>query len=233
MQKINKVFLHLKLKLSMRKKGTILRSLNIEKDIIIGQNCLIGKKSYISNNVCIGNFTYLNSNIIPITIESNTTIGNYCSIAPGVTIGMGNHYLDTATTHPILFDKYYINAFNNMEIKQSLEGLSDKDKNTIIGSDVWIGAYANIKRGVRIGNGAAVACNSVVTKDVPDYSIVGGNPAKIIRYRFDEKDINYLKDNEKHCFWNWNNNTMFRYFNNLYSISDYIEAIEDIKKNNN
>jgi acetyltransferase-like isoleucine patch superfamily enzyme len=70
----------------------------------------------------------------------------------------------------------------------------------IIENDVWIGAYATIMSGVKISNGAIVAANSVVTKDVPPYSIVAGNPAKIVKYRFDESQIEKLL---KLSWWNW------------------------------
>lgn len=72
--------------------------------------------------------------------------------------------------------------------------------NTVVGNDVWIGARALIMSGVNIGNGAVVAAGSVVTKDVPPYAIVGGNPAKIIRYRFDASVIDKL---QQIAWWDW------------------------------
>lgn len=71
---------------------------------------------------------------------------------------------------------------------------------TVIGNDVWIGYNATIMPGIHIGDGEIIATNAVVTKDVPSYSIVGGNPAKLIRYRFDEETIDILNTLK---WWNW------------------------------
>ena len=70
----------------------------------------------------------------------------------------------------------------------------------IIANDVWIGYDSTIMPGIKIGNGAIIASKSVVTKDVPDYTIVGGNPAKVIKYRFDQKTIKALLEI---AWWNW------------------------------
>ena len=79
---------------------------------------------------------------------------------------------------------------------------------TIIGSDVWIGAHAQIKSGLTIGNGAVVAAGAVVTRDVPPYAIVGGVPAKVIRYRFDEKAIEALMSLK---WWEWSDEKLQQY----------------------
>lgn len=198
----------------------------LPNDIVIGKYCIIGKKAHLSDNISIGNFTYLNCNILDIIIESNVSIGNYCSIAPGVLIGLGNHYIETVTTHPILFNKYYANCFNGNKPNQILNGLPDQNQTTIIGSDVWIGARSNIKRGIKIGNGAIIAADSVVTKDVPSYAIVAGCPAKVIRYRFSRDQVEYLIKNSKKCFWNWDEKFLIDNFSTLYNIETYIETIK-------
>lgn len=221
------------LKYEKKKINTKIYSRYVSKDLKIGCNCIIGKCAYIYENVKIGNFSYLNSSNLKTIIESNVEIGDFCSIGPGVIIGMGNHYVNTVTTHPILFDKYYSKVFKEQILEQQLEGLIDKDKKTLIGSDVWIGARANIKRGVHIGNGAIVAAESVVTKDVPDYAIVAGVPAKVIKYRFSESKINFLVKYESSCFWNWNKEFLVNNFHTLYDIEDYIKVVERIVKSTN
>ena len=137
-------------KILLRKKynknNSIVKTINIENDLIIGSYCNISKRVVIANNVEIGDFTYLNASKYWITIESNTSIGKYCSIGPGVHIGAGNHDYTFVTTHPILFDKYYEKKLNKFDF-QNANGLVDIDRKTIIGNDVWIGLNAIIKRG--------------------------------------------------------------------------------------
>ncbi len=107
-------------------------------------------------------------------------IGNYVCIASGVIILMGgnhNHKTNAISVYPFL-----------SQIKDSYESKGD----TIIKSDVWIGMNSKIMPGVSIHEGAIVAANSLVTKDVEPYTIVGGNPAKVIRHRFSKKDTEKL-----------------------------------------
>lgn len=216
---------------SAKRRNTKINLPIIPHDLKIGSFCIIGKKTHLSDNVVIGDFTYVNSNQLDTFIESNTRIGSFCSIAPGVIIGMGNHDLNFVTTHPVLFDRYYSNILKLQSSDQLPTGLKDKDICTRIGSDVWIGARANIKRGVSIGNGAVIATEAVVTKDVPDYAIVGGVPAQIISYRFDEKILNYLNENEKFCFWHWDIEFLKENIDNLISIESYLKIIEEVKSN--
>lgn len=223
---IRKVLLHILLKSKYRKNKTTIDSYNVAKDVNIGKYCMIGKKSYIDRNVKIGNFTYVNASQMETIIESNTTIGAFCSIAPGVVIGMGNHYVkDVATTHPVLCNQYYAKLLRWDTKKIKLDGLIDKDQHTVIGSDVWIGARANIKRGITIGNGAIVAGEAVVTKDVPDYAIVAGIPAKVIGYRFNEEQRVALISREAQCFWNWDIDYFEKNFDVLYDSDKYISMI--------
>ncbi|MBM3618126.1 MAG: CatB-related O-acetyltransferase [Alphaproteobacteria bacterium] len=121
-------------------------------------------------------------------------IGAFTSIAKDVNISLGNHTIDTVTTHPFIHHKSF--------------GLADKDSGVtppnngpvIIGHDVWIGRDVTLLTGVTIGHGAVVAAGAVVTKDVPPYAIVGGVPAKVLRYRFDEPTISGLLARE---WWLW------------------------------
>jgi len=94
-------------------------------------------------------------------------------------------------------------CFNMSDIREKSapkEGELPFKGDTIIANDVWIGYAATIMPSVKIGNGAIIATKSVVTKDVPDYAIVGGNPAKVIRYRFEKETIDALL---KIAWWNW------------------------------
>lgn len=124
--------------------------------------------------------------------HSQLSIGSYCSISRNVQIFLGgNHRTDWITTFP--FPHYYANQKNiaNYEISKG---------NVTIGHDVWLGDGCTILSGVTIGHGAVIGCNAVVTKDVPAYAIVVGNPGKVTRYRFDDDIINALL---KAAWWDW------------------------------
>lgn len=123
----------------------------------------------------IGQGTFINENVV---IDRCESIGKYCSISKNVNIGLGSHPKEWVSTSPLFYSKSRglteYNLYNNKEI----------DKKVIIKNDVWIGNGAIVMPGVVIGNGAIIGANSVVTKDVPDYAIVVGTPAKVKKYRF-------------------------------------------------
>lgn len=143
-----------------------------------------------------GAFSYCRSKLIP----PDFSIGRYCSIAPGVEVSDQEHPLDRVSTHSFTFKPHakQLAKENNKDI--SIHRFNTLKNAPKIGHDVWIGKDALIKRGVRIGNGVVVAQRSIVTKDVPDYAIVAGSPARIIRYRFDENTINKLNESQ---WWNY------------------------------
>lgn len=122
-------------------------------------------------------------------------IGRFCMIASGVTFIMngGNHLSDAISTYPFaIFGKGWEHA---------MEGRSYPHKgDTRIGNDVWIGSQATIMMGVTVGDGAIIATNSTVTKDVPPYAIVGGNPAQVLRMRFSPEEIARLLEIR---WWDW------------------------------
>lgn len=114
--------------------------------------------------------------------DSRLFIGNYCSIAKDVLFLVGDdHYTNHISTYP----------FRVMSLKEC-EHESTSKGNIVVDDDVWIGSRATIMSGVHIGQGAVVAAGAVVTKDIPPYAIVGGVPARVIRYRFNEELIQEL-----------------------------------------
>lgn len=174
----------------------------------------------------VGEYTYYDDPRGPEHFESNVlyhfdfigdrlVIGRYCSIASGVTFIMngGNHPTTWMTTYPFpVFGGGWEAA---MPSSWPTRG------DTLIGNDVWVGYGATIMPGVTIGDGAIIATASVVTKDVPPYAIVGGNPAALIRYRFDDATIRRLLAIR---WWDWDAAKVTRHVQAL--CAGDVEALE-------
>lgn len=165
----------------------------IDKGSSLTTDTIVGKGSHILggaiiNHSEIGNYSYVNRN----AIIQNTFIGNYCSIANDVNIGLGKHPLNLQSLSPIFYKKD--NTFNIQIVNENIE--FEEYERIIIGHDVWIGAKAVILDGVSIASGAVVAAGAVVTKNVPPYAVVGGVPAKIIKFRFEKEKIDELLNSE-------------------------------------
>jgi acetyltransferase-like isoleucine patch superfamily enzyme len=142
-----------------------------------------------------GKYTYGTPNVHWKNNNANLFVGNFCSIAGNVNIYLGgNHRTDWVTTYP--FGHIHHNTFNlfNGHGHPSTKG------DVIIGNDVWIGNNVTIMSGVTIGDGAVIANNSHVVKNVEPYSLYGGNPAKLIKYRFSHEQIEQLL---KIQWWYW------------------------------
>lgn len=152
-------------------------------------HCTFGKYNTLYDHVSlhevnVGDFTYIANG----THISKTTIGKFCSIGPDCKIGLGKHPVkDFVSTHPIFFS-----TLNQAQMSFADRNYFEEFEKIGIGNDVWIGANVIILDGIEIGDGAVVAAGSVITKSVPPYAIVGGVPAKIIRYRFEKDKIEKL-----------------------------------------
>ena len=145
--------------------------------------------------ISIGKHTYGRPMVWNEPNSANLIIGNFCSISQNVKILLGgNHRTDWVTTYP--FGHVNKNIFDNF----NGVGHPSTKGNVVIGNDVWIGENATILSGVTIGDGAVIANNSHVVKNVEPYSIVGGNPAKFIKYRFTKEQIEKLLQIQ---WWNW------------------------------
>lgn len=162
---------------------------------VVGAGAKLGRFNVIFRDASIidstlGDHTYVQQR----TTVSNADIGKFGSIAAGATIGLSQHAMNGVSTHPSFYLK-------NTPLAKTY---SDRDffvttNRTLVGHDVWIGQNAVIMSGVKLGTGSVIAACAVVTHDVPDYAVVAGVPARIIKYRFGDKLRKALLESQ---WWN-------------------------------
>ena len=162
------------------------------KNIITNPQIIVGDYTYYDDPETVHNFE---KNVLYLFefMKDRLIIGKFCQIATGVRfiMNVANHDMNGISTYPFrVFGKSWKDAPMNAISKGDI----------VIGNDVWIGNSVTIMSGVTIGDGAIIGTNALVAKDVEPYTIVGGNPAKLIRKRFDEETIEFLLNL---AWWNW------------------------------
>lgn len=180
-------------------RGRCIINCNVDKTASIASGCNVSCSA-------VGRYSYMSYDCEVIDCE----IGAFCSISDHVFIGGAEHPKSYVSTSPV-----FLNVVHSGPSKRFAKFELPQTKRTIIGNDVWIGHGVTIKQGVRIGNGAIIGSGAVVTKDIPDYAIVGGVPSKIISYRFTEETIRQLLKSE---WWNYSDAELMEYaeyFNNV------------------
>lgn len=170
------------------------KGIYVNPSVLFNQNSTFEGTNIVHKGACISNTsigygTYIGEN----SFLPNCQIGRFCSIAAKVKIVVSTHPTKTfVSTSPMFFSPLKQNGKTFCKKRKFEEILTIDNRYLIVGNDVWIGEDVTIKGGLRIGDGAIVAMGACVTKDVPPYAIVGGVPAKIIRFRFTDEQIRFL-----------------------------------------
>jgi len=188
----------------------------------IGKDCLIKESSFGSyveigfgNNIqesIMGDYSYTTENCQIIY----SIIGKFVNIASYVRLNPSPHPMHWASQHHMIYRREMFgfgeddNSFFNWR----------RMKKVVVGHDVWLGHNVTIMGGVTIGNGAVIGSGAIVTKDVPPYAIAVGNPAKVIRYRFDDVTIARLQDI---AWWNWDHEKVKNALDDFKNIEQFIK----------
>jgi acetyltransferase-like isoleucine patch superfamily enzyme len=165
-------------KLMKKLQGTCVINSVIDKTSVVGTSCNVVNSE-------MNRYSYCGNDCQIVYAE----IGAFCSISDHVFIGGAEHPMGWVSTSPV-----FQNVRHSGPSKRFAKFNIPKSKKTIIGNDVWIGHGVTIKQGVIIGNGAVLGSNALITKDIPPYAVVGGVPARLIKYRFSEDVINRLEE---------------------------------------
>jgi len=154
---------------------------------------LFSKQERVLNGCRVGKYSYFK----PSTLLVNTQIGNFCHIADNCQIGLSGHRVDLVSTYPLSY--HFENVINDPS-EDITANKRRMESQTIIKNDVYIGEGVTIMSGVEIGNGAVIGSKSFVNKDINDYAVVGGVPAREIKLRFSVQEIDRLLSI---AWWNW------------------------------
>lgn len=169
--------------------GPIIRQSVINKNAAVWNDCMVINSS-------IDEYSYVSDH----TSMYYVRIGKFCSVGPYCAIGGASHPIDFVSTSPVFLE-------GRNALKKNFANLPyEPYKETVIGNDVWIGGHCCIRSGVKIGDGAVIGMGSVLLHDVGTYEIWAGNPARMIRKRFDDEMIEKL---ESICWWDGNKTELY------------------------
>lgn len=212
------------------KKNNVIEKIRLENETCVIQDNVTLK------NVHLGKYVTLlrNSSLKNTTIDSysyvgqrselnNVSLGKFCSLGPDLKIGLGSHPVNTfVSTYPAFYSS--LNEGCAIQLRAD-KIFNDEAIKTIIEHDVWLGANVIIPGGVKIATGSVIAAGSVVVKDVDPYSVVGGNPAKLIKYRFSPAIIEKLMISK---WWEWPLSVIEENIDRYSNIDEFIEYLDSI-----
>lgn len=207
-------------KIRLENETCVIEDNVILKNVHLGLYVTLLKNSSLKNTT-IDNYSY----VAQRSVLNNVSVGKFCSIGPDLKIGLNTHPINTfVSTHPAFYSP--VNDGCAIQIRTN-KIFNDEVKKTVIEHDVWLGANVIIPGGIKIATGSVIAAGSVVIKDVEPYSIVGGNPAKLIKYRFSPAIIEKLMMSK---WWEWPLSVIKENIDRYSNIDEFIEYLDSIHK---
>ena len=179
-------------------------------DVTTGKNTNVVSPFFL-HHVVLDDYSYIARN----SKVTNVKIGKFCSIGPNFCCGLGLHPTNGISTAPMFYSKAKQNGVSLVN-----KDVYEEQKQTIIGNDVFIGANVTIVDGLKIGDGAVIGAGAVVVKDIPPYAVAVGVPAKVIKYRFDDKTIKRLLEMQ---WWNWSETDLQEVADSEFNVNEFIK----------
>lgn len=173
-----------------RRDGCRVEAWNVSPHARIGHRAIVRAGSEVYADVVLGDYSYVSG---PRSYVQSAEIGKFCSIARQVVIGVNNHDMTAVTTHPFPHSSDY----GGLRVGARAQPQKPRPR---IGNDVWIGMNVLVMRGAVIGDGAVIAANSVVSGEIPPYTVAGGSPARVLKPRFEPAVAEALA---RIRWWDW------------------------------
>jgi len=205
--------------------------LTLGKKVVLNRHNIFHGNNYIGDGCKLGSSEVGFATYIAADCEiHHASIGKYCAIGNNVQICLGKHPTHYVSIHPAFYSlkKQSGFTFTNKQLFEEHDFI-DKEKKFVvsIGNDVWIGNNVMIMDGVTVGDGAVIGSGAIVTKNVPAYSIVLGQPATVLKYRFSKEIISKLLEIK---WWDWKPDFLEKNSDQFIDVNDLIKFVDDSSK---